>query len=158
MTKLSKASLQSYVSRDTKRRLDDYVARKKSKSKSAVVEAALIAYLEDATDTDLLYRRLDRQSRSLARISRDQELLSEAFAVFVKLWFAHTPRVAEAEREAAQHFAAGRYIQFVDHVAQQFAGGERFIDDLVSDLPVTANDTLTPSQRSSTQQGETHDR
>ncbi len=141
---MSKESLQAYISRDTKKRLADHASRQPGKSKSSIVEAALIAYLENSTDTDLLYRRLDRHSRLLGRVSRDQELLAEAFAVFVKLWFAHTPRVPESEREDAQHFAAGRYLQYVDHVAKQFAGGERFVDDLASDLPLAAEEVSKP--------------
>lgn len=154
---MSKESLQAYVSRDTKRRLDDYAARQRGKSKSSIVEAALIAYLEDSTDTDLLYRRLDRHSRLLGRVSRDQELLAEAFAVFVKLWFAHTPRVPESERDDAQHFASGRYSQYVQHVAKQFAGGDRFVDDLASDLPLSAEDISDPLQGADQQKDEHHD-
>jgi hypothetical protein len=78
----------------------------------------------------LFLRRLDRLGRALARTQRDLELHSEAFAVFVKIWFAHTPSVAPDARKAAQTLAESRYRQFVDYVAQQFTGGRRFIDDL----------------------------
>ena len=134
---MNKHSLQAYVAIDLKRRLHDHVKRGKGRTLSSVVEAALIAYFDDATDTDTLYRRLDRHARLLGKVSRDQDLLNEAFAVFVQLWFAHTPRVAASERDSAQRFAAQRFEQFVTHVAREFASGHRFVDDLASDLPVS---------------------
>lgn len=134
---MNKESLQAYVAREVKLRLKDYVGRGRGRTLSSVIEAALIAYFDDATDSETLYRRLDRQTRLMGKITRDQELLNEAFAVFVKLWFAHTPRIPETERDAAQRVAAQRFEQYVAHVAHEFAGGHRFIDDLATDLPVT---------------------
>jgi hypothetical protein len=71
--------------------------------------------------------------RALERDHRDLEFLSEAFAVFVKLWFAHTPRISGDEKPAARMDAEGRYGEFVEHVLEQFSGGRRFLDDLPRD-------------------------
>jgi hypothetical protein len=40
------------------------------------------------------------------------------------------PAIPEDQRRAARASAESRYKQFVEHVVQQFAGGERFIDDV----------------------------
>ena len=79
---------------------------------------------------------LDRHTRSLAKVARDVEILQEAFAVFTKLWFAHTPRISESERESAQTFAEGRYHQFCEYVGRQLGAGHAFVDDVASDLPL----------------------
>jgi hypothetical protein len=63
-------------------------------------------------------------------VHRDVELLSAAFAVFVQLWFAHTPGLREERKPAAREDAESRYQQFKDYVTQEFAGGRRFLDDL----------------------------
>ena len=125
-----------YVSRETAKDLDRYAAAH-GLSKSRVVEAALRGYFDDTTDTALLFRRLDKHTRTLSRLSRDLELLSEAFAVFVRLWFAHTPRLEEAERGSAQMIAEERYGQFCAYVAEQLARGHRLVDDLAEDPPIT---------------------
>ncbi len=110
------------------------------KSLSSVGDAAIRAYLDDTTDSKLLFRRLDRHTRLLDKANRDVQLLSEAFAVCVKLWFAHTPRIGASEQDAAQTSAAQRYEQYCDYVAQQIAGGHAFVDDLAEDAPVSLDD------------------
>jgi len=97
---------------------------------SAVVAAAIQQYLDGTSDATLVLRRLDRLGRAVARNQRDVELLSEAFAVFVRLWFAHTPAIPEAAKGSVRASAESRYRRFVEHVAEQFSGGQRFLDDL----------------------------
>jgi len=99
-------------------------------TESAVVEAALRQHLDGTSDRTLLFRRLDRLGRALQRSQRDLELLSEAFGVFVQLWFAHTPSVDEGEKKSARRDAESRYTRFLEHVTWRFSGGRRFLDDL----------------------------
>ena len=104
----------------------------------AVFEAALQQYIDGTSDMTLVLRRLDRLGRAGARMHRDLELLSEAFGVSIRLWFAHTPTIPEDGKPAARQAAESRYKQFVEHVTQQFSGGRRFLDDLPREL--VAND------------------
>jgi hypothetical protein len=103
-------------------------------TESAAVEAALRHYLDKSGDTTLLLRRLDRLGRAQERTQRDLELLSEAFAVWTKLWFAHTPVIHDDGKHAARMTAEKRYRQFTEHLAQQFFGGKRFLDDLPQEV------------------------
>jgi hypothetical protein len=121
--------LQSYVDPALAERLDRFCAAM-GVSESAIVKSSLSQYLDGTSDATLLLRRLDRLGRAVARSQRDLELLSEAFAVFIRLWFAHTPSLPEDGKRAARMTAESRYKQFVEHVAEQFSGGRRFLDDL----------------------------
>jgi hypothetical protein len=56
--------------------------------------------------------------------------LAEAFAVYVRLWFAHTPQVADDAKDFARRTSEGRYAKFLDHVVDRFTEGHRFVDDL----------------------------
>jgi hypothetical protein len=103
-------------------------------SESAVISSGVEQYLDGTSDLTLLLRRLDRFDRALARTHRDQELFMQVFAVFVRLWFAHTPAVAEEDKPEARAKAEARYQRFVEHVSEQFAGGRRFLDDLPKEL------------------------
>ncbi|MGD0679094.1 MAG: hypothetical protein ABSC94_27145 [Polyangiaceae bacterium] len=121
--------LQPYLEPVLAGRMEKYCAASGA-TESAVVAAALRQYLDGTSDATLLLRRLDRLGRAVERIHRDVEFLSEAFAVFVRVWFAHTPTVPESGRNAARESAESRYRQFVEHVAEQFSGGRRFLDEL----------------------------
>jgi predicted DNA-binding protein len=121
--------LHPYVPRELAKRLAQYRAASGIAS-SAVVQAALRQYFDRTSDTALILRRLDRLGRGDARAHRDLELLSEAFAVWVRLWFAHTPSVSDDAKEPARRTAERRFAQFVEHVVERFTGGHRFLDDL----------------------------
>lgn len=131
--------IQPYISRALSKRLRAYCGAKGA-TESAVVEAAVQDYLDgDAKDNALIMRRLDRLGRAAIRQERDVAVVSEAFATFVRLWFAHTPEIPEAERGFAVRGAQGRYQKFLDHVAGKFASGSRLVaevvrEDLAADL------------------------
>lgn len=99
-------------------------------TETAIVEAALAQYLDRTSDTALVLGRLDRNGRAYARLERDLAFLSEAFAIFVKIWFAHTPTIPEDERQVARTTGEARYRKWLEHVVEQFSGGHRFVDDL----------------------------
>ena len=99
-------------------------------TEASVVEAAIRKYIDGTGDKTLLFRRLDRLGRSIQRLERDLDLHMEAFAIWVKLWFAHTPSVPEDAKRSARQLAESRYRQFVEHVAEQFNAGRRFMQDL----------------------------
>src|SRR5262249_22975035 len=91
--------------------------------------AAIRDYVNGVSDPALLMRRLDRLGRAQERLQRDLDLMMETFAIFVKLWFAHTPAIAQDSKRAAQSSAETRYGQFIDYVGHQFAAGHRFVQD-----------------------------
>ena len=121
--------LQSYVEPDLAQRVDRFCAAT-GVSESALIKSSVSQYLDGTSDFTLFLRRLDRLGRALERVHRDLELLSEGFAVFVRLWLAHTPNIPEDGKRAARASAESRYKLFVEHVAEQFSGGRRFLDDL----------------------------
>jgi hypothetical protein len=121
--------MRSYLPAALRKRVRVYAA-KKGVSESSVTNAALLRYLEDANDVPLLLRKLERLDRKLAGVRSDTDVLSEAFAVFVQLWFAHTPRLADAEKPGAEHSALQRFGEFAEHVADKIAAGASFTAEL----------------------------
>ena len=75
-----------------------------------------------------------RSKRASARTYRELELLSEAFGVFMRMWFAPTPNLAEDVKRDARETAHSRYRQFCEHISQQFQGGRRFLHDFPQEL------------------------
>jgi hypothetical protein len=123
------ARVWTYLSAPLRDRLASYCAASNI-SERAVFEAALEQYISGANDMTLVLRRIERLGRAADRVHRDVELLSAAFAVFVQLWFAHTPGLSEERKPAAREEAESRYQHFKEYVTQEFAGGRRFLDDL----------------------------
>ena len=130
--------VQAYVEPELAKRIVERVETSGT-TESGMVRSSLLQYLDGDSDAMLVLRRLDRLGRALIRLHRDLEFHSEAFSVFVRSWFAHTPAIPEASRRAVLASAESRYRQYMDELVQQFARGHRFLDDLPKEL--VANDT-----------------
>jgi hypothetical protein len=121
--------LQPYVDAPLAQQLAAYSAAT-GKTTSFVVQAALRQYLDRTDDRMLLLGRLNRLGRAWDRTQRDLEIHVEAFAVYVKLWFAHTPNIPDDGKDYARRTAESRFAQYEQYVVEQFQGGRRFVDDL----------------------------
>lgn len=119
----------TYLSATLRDRLSSFCAAS-NVTERAVFEAAIEQYISGTSDMTLVLRRIERLYRATDRVHEDVELLSAAFAVFVQLWFAHTPSLREELKLAAREEAESRYQHFKDYVTQEFTGGRRFLDDL----------------------------
>lgn len=119
-----KSRHQIWLDDDLGRELDRLGA-KPGASKSALVADALRALFDrraaGAVD-DLLKLRLDRIGRTLGRIERDQKVLLESLALFVRYQLTISAPLPEADR-AAQAVGRERFQRFVDQVGRQLAAG-----------------------------------
>jgi hypothetical protein len=106
-------------------------AAKKGVSESSVNHAALARYLDDTNHDHAILRKLDRIERNQERGQRDSDFFVEAFAVFVQIWLAHTPRLADADKPSAEQSALKRFREYAEHVAEKVAEGGTFLADLV---------------------------
>lgn len=98
------------------------LAAKPGASKSAIVSNALRAYLarRGAKELDdLLKVRLDRFNAQLNRIERDQQILLETLALFIRQHFMATPPLPEGDEGAARAVAEARFQAFITEVGRQ---------------------------------------
>ena len=86
--------------------------------------------MDGTNDLALTLRRLDRLSIAIDRVLWSLDILSQAFAMFVRVWFAHTPRIPVEALSRARAHADVRYRQFMDRLGDQVSGGKRFVDDI----------------------------
>lgn len=111
------------------------LAAKPGASKSAIVADALRAWLarRGARELeDLLQVRLDRLSRQLGRIERDQQILLESLALFVRYQLTVTAPLPEAEQEAARAVGQERFESFVNQVGRRLAQGRSVSRDVLA--------------------------
>lgn len=109
----------------------DRLGAKPGASKSAIVSAALRAFFERQASTavdDLLRVRLDRMTRTLGRLERNQQVLLESLALFVRYQLTVTAPLPEADK-AAQSVGRERFQRFVDQVGRQLADGRATFPD-----------------------------
>ena len=127
----TRARIYPYLATDVACRLTAYSAAK-GLTESAAVQAAIEQYLDAGEkDNALILRRLDRLGRAATRQQRDLEVLSEAFAVYVRYWCAYVPEYSPAEVDVARRAGAKRYEGFVEHVSSHLAAGQRLASRVV---------------------------
>jgi hypothetical protein len=103
------------------------LAAKPGSSKSAIVGDALRAWLarRGAREIDDTLRiRLDRFSAQLNRIERDNQVLLETLALFVRYQLTVTAPLPEPD-QAARAVGRDRFQAFIERVGRQIAGGAR---------------------------------
>jgi len=106
------------------------LATKPGVTKSAMLEQALLSWLDRRATSEIDERfsqRLDRIVTALGRIERDGHILLETLALFVRYELSiHAPLAGDDH--AGRAMARERFAAFVEQVGRQIAGGKRAID------------------------------
>jgi predicted transcriptional regulator len=103
------------------------LAAKPGASKSAILVDALTAWLNRRGASELDDRfglRLDRMSKALARIERDDDVILETLALFIRFELSIQAPLAEND-QAGRAMATKRFEAFVAQVGRQVAAGRR---------------------------------
>ncbi|MCO7486952.1 CopG family transcriptional regulator [Stenotrophomonas maltophilia] len=133
---MSQQRLNLFVQPEHARRLDALAAQK-GVSKSSIVAAALAAWLSpDAGDHGgtALLKRLDRLSRQIERLERDQTILIETLALFVRYTLTVNTPVPEAHLAAARAQGKARFAEFVEQLGRHLLRGRSLVRDVVEEL------------------------
>ncbi|BEG77708.1 MULTISPECIES: hypothetical protein [Alcaligenaceae] len=133
---MSRARLNLFIEPDHARRLDDLAAYR-GVSKSSIVAAALAAFLSpDAADQReaALARRLDRLSRQLDKLDRDQHILIETVALYLRVFLTVSPPVPDGQQDALRAQGKLRYGQFVDQLARHLQRGRSLVREVHEEI------------------------
>ena len=104
------------------------LASKPGMSKAAIISAALRTYLDNqgaGTLDQLLQTRLNRLSGQLDRLERDQRVVVQTLAEFVRHHFLVTAAPPESELASRRAQAEARYQSFIETVGRQLAAGRQ---------------------------------
>ena len=104
------------------------LAAKPGMSKAGIISAALRSYLdkEGAEVLDnLLQTRLNRLSGQLDRLERDQRIVVQTLAEFVRHHFLVTAAPPDSELASRRAQAEARYQSFIETVGRQLAAGRQ---------------------------------
>lgn len=131
-----KDRLNLYFDPATTRALDELAARRKV-SKSAIVEAAVASFLSpDGPDQReaAFTRRLDRLTRQVERLERDQTITLEALGLFVRAWLTATPPLPDSAQAASQAKGRERYDSFVEALGRRLQSGRSLSKECTEEI------------------------
>lgn len=129
---MSRTRLNLFIEPDHAKRLEQLAAHK-GVSKSAVIAAALSSFLSPhAADQReaAIGKRLDRLSRQFDRLERDQNILIETTALYVRYFLTVSLPVPEEQQDAARAQGRARYAQFVDQLARHIQRGRSLVREV----------------------------
>jgi hypothetical protein len=148
---MSRTRLNIFIEADHAKRLDQLAAHK-GVSKSAVIAAALASFLSpDAADQReaAMGKRLDRLSRQFDRLERDQSILIETVALYVRYFLTVSLPVPDGQQDAARAQGRARYAQFIEQLARHIQRGRSLVrevhEEVTPDDP--ASQATTPEHK-----------
>ncbi len=122
---MTKARYQLYLEPELSQRLED-LASKKGHCKSAILADALRAYLNRRGAKELD----DLLGVRLGRLERDQQVVLESMALFIRYYLTVTAPLPESDK-AAIALGQDRFRAFIDQVARRLAGGKGLTHDML---------------------------
>ncbi len=133
---MSRARLNIFLEGDHASRLTQ-LAGMKGVSKSAIVAAALSSYLSpDGGDRReaAIAKRLDKLTHQFDRLERDQTILIETVALFVRYTLTVNAPIPAAHQDAARAQGRERFGQFVDQLARHLQKGRSLVKDVHEEI------------------------
>lgn len=133
---MSRTRLNIFLEPDHARRLDE-LATMKGLSKSSTIAAALASFLspdsEDRREATIA-KRLDRLSNQFSRLERDQNILIETVALYVRYFLTVSTPVPEAHQEAARAQGRARFEQFIAQLGRHLLKGRSLVKEVHEEI------------------------
>ena len=147
---MSRTRLNIFIEPDHAKRLEQLAAHQ-GVSKSAVIAAALASFLSpEAADQReaAMGKRLDRLSRQFDRLERDQAILIETVALYVRYFLTVSLPVPEGQQEAARAQGRARYAQFIEQLARHIQRGRSLVREVHEEVspPATTKEEADEPQ------------
>ena len=108
-------------------------AKRLQKPYGLLVNEALEQYFDlDSAKTReaILLKRIDQVDRKIEQLNSNLNVLSEAFSVYLKTYFARLPEIPKEQSKAAFSRANDLFMQFLQQVYQSSVAGNSLFNDL----------------------------
>jgi len=135
---MSRARLNLFIQPEHAKRLNE-LAITKGVSKSSIIAAALASWLSSGEQREVaMAKRLDRLSRQFERLERDQHILIETVALYVRYYLTVSTPIPEAHQEAARAQGKLRFSQFVEQLGRHLQRGRSLVRDVHEEVQAEA--------------------
>lgn len=119
------------------------ISKRPGTNKSRIVNDALDKFFNPEKDQELsqaLIRRLDRMSRSLERLDRNQSIALESLALFIRYFLTITPPLPESDQASAHALGLERFEVFIAQVGRRLAQDKNLASDVLEALSASEPD------------------
>lgn len=133
---MSRTRMNIFLEHDHAKRLDELAAMK-GLSKSSIIAAALSSFLSpDSGDRReaAIAKRLDRLSNQFSKLERDQNILIETVAFYVRYFLTVSTPVPEAHQEAARAQGRVRFEQFIAQLCRHLLKGRSLVKEVHEEI------------------------
>ena len=103
-------------------------ARKRKIPESGITEAALRIFLSQTEHEAVIDRRLNKLQKQLEKMTREQKILLETVATFVKVYLAHTPEIPDAQKSFSEEKGLVRFERFIRLISNAFENETLFME------------------------------
>ena len=150
---MTRTRLNVFLESEHAKRLDE-LAVMKGLSKSSIIAASLASFLSpDSADRReaAISKRLDRLSRQFDKLERDQNILIETLALYVRYYLSVTPSVPEAHQDAARAQGRARFEQFIQQLARYLQRGNSLVREVHEEIFPNETDFFGPADGSASE-------
>lgn len=119
------------------------------KTESDIVNHALRAEMKGEHEdvrVKAMLRRLDRQTRALEIVQRNQLISAEAFALFMRYFLTVIPAVSENEKDATQAEGHVRFTTYLESLRTVLEDGEPVLFTALEDVMVDQSAFFTAQE------------
>lgn len=114
-------------------------ARQRRTPESGIVEAALKTFLSQTEHEAVIDRRLNKLQKQLEKMRREQQILLETVATFVKVYLAHTPEIPDLQKPFSEEKGLQRFERFIGIIANAFEN-ETLFREAINERILTEKD------------------
>ena len=144
----SKPRVRAYVDHDTYAKLQ-FATSRPHVTISDTVNNALKVYLSDEwkfEQDNAVLRRLDQMTRQVEMSKQKANVMSEAFALFVRYYLTITPQIPQAQREAANALGEDRFNRYKEHLKTVLSHTSRHLFGMMDDVNLDENSFFTQAE------------
>lgn len=128
--KKKKTLLTGYISKELDTRMRKY-CEERNYSLSDFAEYVISNFLDQKSDMSNFIRFQKRLDRRIDRLDSHVSILTEAFSLYLKFWFAHGMELPESEKKAAWLSGQARYLKFIDYLKKEIKDSQ-FVDHFIT--------------------------
>jgi hypothetical protein len=133
---VSRTRLNIFLEPEHAKRLEELAAMK-GLSKSSIIAAALSSFLSpDSGDRReaAIAKRLDRLSNQFSKLERDQYILIETVALYVRYFLTVSTPVPESHQDAARAQGRARFEQFIAQLGRHLLKGRSLVKEVHEEI------------------------
>lgn len=100
------------------------VSRERSATMTSIIEASLEEFFKEKSFDELYLSHLDKVSRRVGKVEKNQQLMLETLARFASIYFANTPEVPADKKAQASQLGQARFNKFKEMVSDGMVGAK----------------------------------